>query len=65
MTDNRRRIKPKLLNEIEEYEGDTFTEQLLNWNRNQDKMSVDVDEIREVIKSQLHENLNRQVLDQR
>jgi len=37
--DNRRRIKPELLKEIEEFEGKTFTEQLLNWHRKQDTLS--------------------------
>lgn len=41
MADNRRRIKPELLGEIEGHEGDTFTEQLLNWNRKQDTLSED------------------------
>jgi len=37
--DNRRRIKPELLKEIEGFEGKTFTEQVLNWHRKKDTLS--------------------------
>ena len=41
----RKRINQEIVEEIEEYAGNSFTEKLLNWKRDQDSMS----EIREMI----------------
>lgn len=49
--DNRRRIKPDLLDEIMDFEGTTFTEQLLNWHRKQDSVSEELERTIESLKS--------------
>lgn len=56
--DNRRRIKPDLLDEIEEHEGDTFTEQILNWNRKQDAMSKKFNDAMERFEQKLSDKDN-------
>jgi len=43
MDDNRRRISKNLLEEIEQFDGKDFSEQLLKWKNDSDSSSIDID----------------------
>lgn len=51
MEDNRRRISQSLIDEIEDYKGKDFSEQLLKWKNDSDELSRD--DISEIVRSQL------------
>lgn len=61
-SDNRRRISQNLLDEIEEYEGKDFSEQLLKWKNSSDNLSKE--ELVESIDAELdrlENNMNNKV----